>query len=173
VGNTERLYGDMFFKIAPLPTLLTAKANKRLWLESVMMERVSEEIKEAMKAKDKARLDALRMLKSAFIENNTSSKPKPDVEVAIAHVKKIKDSLESFPAGSPEQAKLNAEIAYLAAYVPQAMSKEQLETLVRNFLTQNADADFGQVMKAISPEIKGRFDGRAATDIIKAILVKT
>jgi uncharacterized protein YqeY len=157
----------------PAYPLLAAARNKRLRLESVMMERVSEEIKEAMKAKDKARLDALRLLKSALIENNTSSKPKPDIEVAIGHVKKLKDSLESFPAGSPELAKINAEIAYLAVYVPTPMSKEQLESLVRDFLSHNPAADFGQVMKAISPEIKGRFDGRAATDIIKAILVKS
>jgi uncharacterized protein YqeY len=149
-----------------------AATNKRLSLESDMMNRVSEEIKEAMKSKDKARLDALRMLKSALIENNTSSKPKPEAEVAIAHVKKLKDSLESFPKGSPEIDKINAEINCLSAYLPQPMSKEQLEKLVRDFLSNNAAADFGQVMKAIAPEIKGRFDGREATDIIKSILAK-
>lgn len=137
-----------------------------------MLNRVSEEIKEAMKSKDKARLEALRMLKSAFIENNTSSKPKPEAEVAIGHVKKLKDAMESFPAGSAELEKLKTEISYLASYLPQAMSKEELEALVRNFLQNNAAADFGQVMKAISPEIKGRFDGKQATDIIKAMLTK-
>lgn len=135
-----------------------------------MMDRVSEEIKEAMKSKDKARLDALRMLKSALIENSTSAKPKPEVEVAIAHVKKLKDSLESFPAGSPEVAKIQAEISCLAGYLPQPMTKDQLEKLVRDYLSGNPAADFGTVMKVVAPEIKGRFDGREATDIIKSIL---
>lgn len=135
-----------------------------------MIDRVSEDIKNAMKAKDKGRLDALRMLKSAFIENNTSAKPKPDVEVAIAHVKKIKDSLESFPPGSEEVTKLKNEIEYLSAYLPQPLSKEEFEQMVKTFIQNNEGTDFGAVMKAISPEIKGRFDGREASQIVKTLL---
>ncbi len=135
-----------------------------------MLERVSEDIKEAMKAKDKLRLDALRMLKSAFIENNTSPKPRADVDVAIAHVKKLKDALESFPVGSPDAEKLKLEIEILAPYVPQAMSKADFEALVRNFLQANEGADFGKVMKAITPEIKGRFDGKEASQIVKTMV---
>ncbi len=135
-----------------------------------MIERVSEDIKAAMKAKDKSRLDALRMLKSAFIENNTSAKPKPELEVAIAHVKKLKDSLESYPAGSAEVAKIKSEIEMLAAYVPQPLSKEDFEGMVRTFIQNNEAADFASVMKAISPEIKGRFDGREASQIVKSML---
>ncbi len=135
-----------------------------------MLERVTEDIKAAMKAKDKTRLDALRMLKSAFIENNTSAKPKADLDVAIAHVKKLKDSMESFPAGSAEVEKIKQEIECLSAYVPQALSRPEFEALVRNFLANNAGADFGKVMKGVAADIKGRFDGREASEIIKAIL---
>jgi len=134
-----------------------------------MIERVSEEIKAAMKAKDRSRLDALRLLKSAFIENNTSAKPKPDAEVAIAHVKKLKDSLESYPTGSDEVAKIKNEIEMLAAYVPVALSKEEFESMVRSFIQNNEGADFASVMKAVSPEIKGRFDGREASQIVKSM----
>jgi uncharacterized protein YqeY len=135
-----------------------------------MLEQVTEDIKAAMKAKDKSRLDALRMLKSAFIENNTSAKPKSDAEVAIAHVKKLKDSLEAYPAGSPEQEKIRGEIEYLASYVPQPLSKDEFETMVRKFIQDNPGADFGTVMKSVSPEIKGRFDGREASQIVKTIV---
>lgn len=135
-----------------------------------MLEQVTEDIKAAMKAKDKGRLDALRMLKSAFIENNTSAKPKSDAEVAIAHVKKLKDSIEAYPAGSQEAAKIQSEIEYLAAYVPQPLSKGDFENMVRNFIQNNPGADFGAVMKAVSPEIKGRFDGREASQIVKTMV---
>ncbi|HET9236779.1 MAG TPA: GatB/YqeY domain-containing protein [Oligoflexus sp.] len=135
-----------------------------------MLERVTEDIKAAMKAKDKGRLDALRLLKSAFIENNTSAKPKADAEVAIAHVKKLKDSIEQFPAGSDEVAKIKKEIEYLAAYVPQPLSKEDFEAMVKEFVSSNPGADFGTVMKAITPQIKGRFDGREASQIVKTIV---
>jgi uncharacterized protein YqeY len=135
-----------------------------------MLERVTEDIKAAMKAKDKVRLDALRMLKSAFIENNTSAKPKSDAEVAIAHVKKLKDSMEAYPAGSEEITKIQNEIGFLSAYVPQPLSKDEFEGMVRGFLQNNPGADFGAVMKAVSPEIKGRFDGREASQIVKTIV---
>lgn len=135
-----------------------------------MLERVTEDIKAAMKAKDKGRLDALRLLKSAFIENNTSAKPKSDAEVAIAHVKKLKDSIEQFPAGSDEVARIKSEIEYLAAYVPQPLSKDEFESMVKDFVSSNPGADFGAVMKAITPQIKGRFDGREASQIVKTIV---
>lgn len=135
-----------------------------------MIERVTEDIKAAMKAKDKARLDALRMLKSSFIENNTSAKPKSDAEVAIAHVKKLKDSMETYPAGSEEVAKIKNEIEFLSSYVPQPLSKEDFEKMVRDFMSSHPGADFAMVMKAISPEIKGRFDGREASQIVKTLV---
>lgn len=135
-----------------------------------MIERVSEDIKAAMKAKDKGRLDALRLLKSAFIENNTSAKPRSDAEVAISHVKKLKDSMESYPAGSEEVAKIKNEIEFLSSYVPQPLSREDFEKMVRAFINDNAGADFAMVMKAISPEIKGRFDGREASQIVKTLV---
>ncbi len=135
-----------------------------------MMNQISEDIKTAMKNKDKERLDALRMLKSSFIENNTSAKPKPEVEVAIAYVKKLKDSLESFPAGSPEAEKIKREIACLAPYLPQALSKDEFEQMVKTYIQNHPGIDFGGVMKAITPEIKGRFDGKEASQIVKTLL---
>ncbi len=138
--------------------------------EKPMLDKVTEDIKNAMKAKDKIRLDALRMLKSAFIENNTSPKPKADIDVAIAHVKKLRDSMESYPAGSAELDKIRTEIDCLAEYLPKPMGRDEFEALVRNFLAQNPGSDFGKVMKGVSAEIKGRFDGREASELIKSIL---
>ncbi len=135
-----------------------------------MLEKVTEDIKNAMKSKDKVRLDALRMLKSAFIENNTSAKPKADVDVAIAHVKKLRDSMESYPSGSVELEKIRAEIDCLADYLPKPMTREEFEVLVRSFIAENPGSDFAKVMKGVSAEIKGRFDGREASELIKSML---
>ncbi|MFY7928229.1 MAG: GatB/YqeY domain-containing protein [Oligoflexus sp.] len=135
-----------------------------------MLEKVTEDIKNAMKAKDKVRLDALRMLKSAFIENNTSPKPKAESEVAIAHVKKLRDSMESYPQGSAELDKIRAEIDCLAEYLPKPMTRDEFKALVQDFVAQNPGADFAKVMKGVSGEIKGRFDGREASELIKSML---
>lgn len=135
-----------------------------------MLDKINDDIKTAMKARKKEKLNALRMLKSAFIENNTSKKPRPDQDVAISHVKKLKDSLEAYPEGSDEVTNIKAEIQNLADYVPQAMSKSDVETLINEFIGSTEDANFGTVMKAISPKIKGRFDGKEATALVKSIL---
>jgi len=135
-----------------------------------MLDRLNSDIKNAMKEKNKIRLEALRMLKSTFLENNTSKSPKEDKDVAIAHVKKLKDSLQSYPAGSSEIDKIKAEIDYLVDYVPQPMSKEQVEALITNFLKENEGANFGMVMKHVSPLIKGKFDGREASELVKSMM---
>lgn len=135
-----------------------------------MFEKINDDIKTAMKAREKERLDALRMLKSAFIENKTAKKPKAEADVAIAHVKKLKDSLESYPDGSPEAQKILSEIDHLSEYVPKAMSKDDVENLVKSVIAENSEANFGVIMKAISPQIKGRFDGRLASEIVKTLL---
>jgi uncharacterized protein YqeY len=135
-----------------------------------MLDRINEDIKTAMKTKDKPRLEAVRMLKSSLLENKTSKKPRPEDDVAIAHVKKIKDSIQSYPKDSPEIQKLTKEIGFLVSYVPQPMAKGDVESLISAFLNDNKGANFGMVMKEISPKIKGRFDGREASQIVKTLM---
>ena len=72
-----------------------------------MFEQVSSDIKDAMKAKDKPKLDALRMLKSRLIENKTAKKPKAELDVVIQYCKQLKDSLTEFPEGSEQAEKVN------------------------------------------------------------------
>ena len=62
-----------------------------------MFELITDDIKKAMLAREKERLDALRYFKSMLIENKTSKTPIGEMDVLIKHVKKLKDSLENFP----------------------------------------------------------------------------
>src|ERR1700761_9125631 len=102
-----------------------------------LQEKISQEIKAAMLAKDADRLSALRMLKStlgyAQIERKTESLPDADV-VAIVQkeVKKRRDSIDQFEKGGrPElAAKEKQEITVLEAFLPQPLSAEELENLV-------------------------------------------
>ena len=59
-----------------------------------LMEQVNNDIKEAMKARQQERLDALRMLKAEYIKNNTSAKPTDELSVTISHAKRLMDSIE-------------------------------------------------------------------------------
>ena len=134
-----------------------------------LQEQVTHDIKEAMKAKDQAKLNALRMLKAAFIHNNTAAKPTDDLSVAIAHVKKLSDSLEMFPAGSAQRLETEAEINALKGYLPQAMTEAEVVALIGQIKAAGAK-DMGSLMKELQPRIKGRFDGKRASELVKAAL---
>jgi len=134
-----------------------------------LQERVTNDIKEAMKAKDAAKLGALRMLKAAFIHNNTSPKPIDDLSVTVSHVKKLQDSLVNFPEGSSQRAETEAEINALKDYMPSAMTEPEVVALINQIKAAGAK-DMGALMKELQPQIKGRFDGKRASDLVKAAL---
>lgn len=141
-----------------------------------LQERVSQEIKAAMLAKDADRLNALRLLKSALgyaqIERKTDNLPDADV-VAIVQkeVKKRRDSVEQFEKGGrPELAlKEKQEIGVLETFLPQAMSAEELETLVRATIQElgaTSKKDMGSVIKAVQAKSAGRADGKTISGLV-------
>lgn len=135
-----------------------------------MFEQVSSDIKDAMKAKDKPKLDALRMLKSRLIENKTAKKPKAELDVVIQYCKQLKDSLTEFPEGSEQAEKVNLELSHLQGYLPKQLSKEEVTDMVKNIISTTENANFGMVMKALTPQIKGKFDGKEASGLVKALM---
>ena len=135
-----------------------------------MFDQVSQDIKDAMKKKEKARLDTLRMLKSRLLENKTAKKPIKEEDVAIKYSKMLKDSLETFPKGSEAFAKVEEELTFLKPYLPSPFSEEDVKKLIQKIISENAGIDFGGVMKNLSPQIKGKFDGKKASEMVKASL---
>lgn len=145
-----------------------------------LQERVSQEIKAAMLAKDADRLSALRMLKSALgyaqIERKTEQLADADV-VAIVQkeVKKRRDSVEQFEKGGrPELAvKEKQEITVLEAFLPAAMTPEELEALVKATIQELGAAskkDMGPVIKAVQAKAAGRADGKTVSGIVGKLL---
>lgn len=134
-----------------------------------LQEQITNDIKEAMKAKDAVKLGALRMLKAAFIHNNTAVKPQDDLTVAVSHVKKLQDSLEMFPAGSEQRTATEGEINALKGYLPAAMDEAEVVKIITDIKAKGAK-DMGAIMKDLQPQIKGRFDGKRASDLVKAAL---
>ncbi|NRA45573.1 MAG: GatB/YqeY domain-containing protein [Oligoflexales bacterium] len=135
-----------------------------------MFDQVSSDIKDAMKNKEKERLDALRMLKSRLLENKTSKKPIAEQEVAIKYCKMLKDSLEQFPQGSEQYVKVETEIKFLSPYLPEQLSEDKVREIISQIISDNEGANFGTVMKALSPQIKGKFDGKLASQMVKEVL---
>src|SRR5947209_18892290 len=140
-----------------------------------LQKRIERDLKNAMRAKDAARLSVLRLLKAA-LQNATIEKVGADGELndadAIAvirkQVKQRQDSIESFEKGGRAELaeKEKAEMAVLSQYLPQAMSAADLQKIVADTIHEvgaTSRAQIGAVMKALQPQRAGRADGEART----------
>lgn len=132
-----------------------------------MMDKVNADIKEAMKAKQQERLDALRMLKAEYIKNNTAVKPTDELSVTVSHAKKLQDSLELYQKGTPAYEKIENEYAIIKEYLPKEMSEAEVVALIGEIKAAGAK-DMGSIMKELQPQIKGRFDGKRASELVKS-----
>jgi uncharacterized protein YqeY len=132
-----------------------------------LSEQVNNDIKEAMKAKQQERLDALRMLKAEFIKNNTAPKPTDELSIAIGHNKRLQDELTMYQAGTDAHNKILREMEVIKAYLPQAMTEADVVAKINEIKASGAK-DMGAIMKELQPLIKGRFDGKRASDLVKA-----
>ena len=137
-----------------------------------MFDQVTSDIKEAMKAKEKERLNALRYLKSLLLENKTSKNPKPELDVVVAHQKKLKDSMEAYPTESEQRQKISEEIEFLKPYLPTPMAEEDVRKIISDILSKMEKPHIGMIMKELSPQIKGKFDGKAANKIVQELMNK-
>jgi len=138
----------------------------------ILQERVDSDLKEAMRAKDTTKLAVLRMLKSA-LKYAAIAKPGGEAELSDAEaaqvvrkqVKQRQDSIESFEKGGRVElaAKEKEELLILNAYLPQAMSFDELAEVVRATIAETgatSKAQMGGVMKALQAKVAGRADGK-------------
>ena len=132
-----------------------------------LMEQVNNDIKEAMKAKQQDRLDALRMLKAEYIKNNTAAKPTDELSITISHAKRIQDSLEMYQKGTPAYDKIVAEMEVVKVYLPKSMEESEVVAMINDIKAKGAK-DMGAIMKELQPQIKGRFDGKRASELVKS-----
>ena len=144
-----------------------------------LKERLDTDLKAAMREKAQLRLDTIRMLKSAIKYREIElMKPLDDAgihAVITSEVKRRRDAVEQYKAGNrPElAAKEDAEIAILQGYLPQQLTREELEAKVAAAVAATGAQgmkDMGKVMKALLPEVQGRAEGSAVSELVKARL---
>ncbi len=145
-----------------------------------LQERISQEIKAAMLARDADRLSTLRMLKSALgyvlIEKKTESLPDAEVVALVQkEVKKRRDSVEQFEKGGRAElaAKEKQEITVLESFLPQPLSADVLEKLVRDTIQElgaTSKKDMGAVIKAVQAKAAGRADGKTISGLVGKLL---
>jgi len=144
-----------------------------------LSERIDSDLKDAMRAKDAARLGVLRMLKSALrysaIEKAGAESQLDDVEAAQVIRKQVKqrqDSIEQFEKGGrPElAAKEKEELNLLNTYLPQGLSADELAKIVRETIAEvgaTSKAQMGAVMKAVQGKVAGRADGKTLSQEVQ------
>jgi uncharacterized protein YqeY len=137
-------------------------------------------IAEAMRKKDRVRLDALRMLKAALV--NRGVEKARDLEeqearqVVVSLVKQRQDSIEQFRKGGRQDLadKEAAEIVVLESYLPAAVDPAVVERAVADAIAETAASspkDMGRVMKAVMGKLAGQtVDGRAVSELVRARL---
>jgi uncharacterized protein YqeY len=141
--------------------------------------RITEDMKNAMRAKDSARLSTIRMLLAAIKQREIDER----IELTDADVlsvidkmmKQRKDSIAQFEAGKREDlaALERAEVALLAAYLPAQVSDAEIEALIAEAIASTGAAGIagiGKVMAVLKPKLAGRADMGAVAARIKANL---
>ena len=144
-----------------------------------LKEKIDEDIKSAMKAKEELKLSVLRMLKAA-IGNAEIAKKRSFVDEDIfsilqTSVKQRKDSAEQFRAGNrPELAeKETAEIKILETYLPAQLGEQEVRELVAKVVLETGAAgakDIGKVMGKLMPLVKGKADGGLVNRLVRETL---
>jgi uncharacterized protein YqeY len=144
-----------------------------------LKERLREDMMSAMRAGDVKRRDVLRMVMAAVKQTEVDSLKALDDggvhEVLRKQIKQRQESIEDYKRAG-RQADIDresAEIDIIASYLPQMMSREEIEQLARTTLAELQVTDskhMGQVMNRLMPQVKGRADGRLVNEVVRSLL---
>jgi uncharacterized protein YqeY len=139
-------------------------------------ERLVEEMKQAMKSNDKAKLSTIRMIRSA-VKNKEIDQRKPLDDEAILRViqgmvKKSEESIEQFKAGGRMDLveKETKEIEIMKSFLPQPLSREEVLKVIDQTIEETQASslkDLGKVMKTVMPKLGGKVDGTLVNQLVK------
>lgn len=146
-----------------------------------LFEQISEDIKSAMKARDKVALEALRNIKKVFLEAKTAPGANDTLDDADALkilqklAKQGKESAQTFIANNRQDLADGelAQVEVIERYLPKALEESEIETIVKEIISQTGAQgmkDMGKVMGIASKQMAGRADGRIISTIVKKLL---
>ncbi len=141
--------------------------------------RINEDMKTAMRAKDSARLGAIRLLMAAMKQKEVDERVELDDVAIIAVIEKMlkqrKDSISQYEAAKRQDLAdvEKFEVDVLLAYMPQALSTAEVETIIAKALADSgakAPSEMGKVIALIKPQVAGRADMGEISKLVKAKL---
>ncbi|WP_069789776.1 GatB/YqeY domain-containing protein [Cyanobacterium sp. IPPAS B-1200] len=150
-----------------------------------LKDKIGEDIKTAMKAKDKIRLETVRSIKKVLLEKEVelrdkgkdSLSPDDEVQILVQQAKQRRDSIEQYlKANRPDLAeKEEAELAVIETYLPEQMSDEELSEVLDQIIAQvgaSSPKDMGKVMGVVMKDLKGKADGKKIQELVKTKLAE-
>lgn len=148
-----------------------------------LKEKIGEDIKTAMKAKDKVRLQTVRGIKKAILEKEVEVRPKgqdsltevQEIELLSQQAKQRRDSIEQYKnAGRDDLAeKESQELAIIQTYLPEQLSDSEVEAIIDQIIADSGASspkDLGKVMGPAMKKLKGKADGKKIQELVKTKL---
>ena len=145
-----------------------------------LRDRLTEDLKLAMKARDQLRMDVIRMIKAAVLNKEVEMKKDLDdaemSRIMTTMIKQRKESVEQFEKGQRAElaAKERQEISIIEAYLPKAISPDELDRTVDAVIRESGATsakDMGAVMKAVMARLAGQpVDGKQISDLVRSKL---
>ena len=142
-------------------------------------EKIEEDLKSAMKASLGLRVSVLRLIKSALknrqIEKQSPLSEEEEIAVLSTLSKQRRESIEQYrKAGREDLAKKEEdELSIIQSYMPEQLSPDKIDALIKEAIEEcgaKGLSDMGKVMKVLMPKVKGRADGKAVSERVKAIM---
>ena len=146
-----------------------------------LFDKINEDIKAAMKARDKVRLETLRNIKKVFLEAKTA--PGSDGEIsddaALKIIQKLakqgKETAETYTSNNRQDLADEelAQVKVLEEYLPKQLTESEIEAIVKEIISEtNASSmkEMGKVMGIASKKMAGQADGKIISDIVKKLL---
>jgi len=145
----------------------------------MLQDKIAADLTQAMKAREKTRVEALRMLRAA-IKNTEIAQQKTledsDILAVVAkEVKQHRESISEFQKGNRQDlvAKEEAELTILLEYLPRQMSRDEIAAAAQQVIQEvgaRGPGDKGKVMQKLMPQLKGKADGRDVNETVTELL---
>lgn len=148
-----------------------------------LKEQIAEDIKSAMKARDKIRLETVRSIKKAILEKEVALRPKgqdsltaeQEIELLAQQAKQRRDSIDQYQkAGREDLAeKEQQELAIIETYLPKQLDDAELEQILAQIIEAvgaSSSKDLGKVMGTAMKQLKGKADGKKIQEMVKSKL---
>jgi uncharacterized protein len=147
-----------------------------------LKEKISEDMKTAMKSGDKFRLETLRTLRAVLLEKEIEKRGGPvgvtvddEISVLTAAAKKRRESIEMFEKGGRKDLvdQETRELAIIQEFLPKQMTMDEVAALVTSVIAETgaaSAADFGKVMPTVMKQVRGKADGKAVQELVKKLL---